>query len=479
MVSSEVETLARTGGLGDVVNQLSRALAAAGNDIRIVTPRYGNSVVPAGAKRWATPVRVPLGGVGTFDVSVLEAPLGSEAGPRVLLLDVPELYGRDGIYGDAHGAFGDNDLRFALMSRAALAVAERAWNVHGGCEKVVLHAHDWHAAPSILYARGAASPMWSKARTVFTIHNLAFQGELTLERARQLGFSDIHFSSYVLEHLGKANLMKGATALADCVTTVSRNYAKEILTDDFAFGLGLHLRAHADKLTGIENGIDAESFDPRTDRVIACNYDSHDVAAGKSANKHALMTDLGLDAGEDAPVVANISRLTWQKGIDLVLPHVSRMVEQGARLVFVGQGDAPLEDALRALETRFPRRVAVRITFDATLARRVYAGSDFVVVPSRFEPCGLVQMYAMRYGAIPIVTAVGGLRDTVLEDANVGTGLVAPHPSEQDVGAALDRALAMEQDVTRLVRTRLRAMARDSSWTAPAEAYARLYAGHR
>ncbi len=477
MISSEVESLARTGGLGDVANQLSRALADAGHDVLVVTPKYGSTTMPATTRRWDAAVRVTVGQAGTFDVGVVESRLGRA---RALLLDVPSLFDRAGIYADAHGPFGDNELRFCVMSRAALAVAERAWDLHASSgssahEDVVIHAHDWHAAPAILYARAGASAFWSQVRTVFTIHNLAYQGDMPLERARQLGFAEAHFSSYILEHVGKANMMKGATALVDRITTVSHTYAREILTDEFAFGLGLHLRAHAQNLVGIENGIDTAAADPRTDTSITRTYGVDDAAAGKAANKHALMAELALESDEDKPLFANISRLSWQKGIDLVLPHVPRMVDEGARFVFVGTGDPPLEAALRALEKRYPRRVSARIGFDPKLAQRVYAASDFMIVPSRFEPCGLVQMYAMRYGSIPVVTAVGGLKDTVHEDDTNGTGIVAPRPTEADVRAALDRALALTEHPERVHAMRRRAMERDSSWIVPAAAYARLY----
>jgi starch synthase len=480
MISAEVQSLARTGGLGDVVEALSGALAASGVDVVVVTPRYGVTRVPTGARAWDAPVVAPLGS-GERRVGVLEARLGPAdraARPRVCLLSDPALFDRAGIYGDRHGAFGDNAQRFATLSSAALAVAERAF---GGARPDVVHAHDWHAALALVYAAAARGVAWGRVPRVFTIHNLAFQGVLGEDAVDALGVPRAAWDDGWIRHDGRVNLMKGAVEVADRVTTVSETYAREIQRLSGGHGLDAHLRWHRRKLTGIVNGIDAASFDPRTDRAIARRYGPEDAAEGKRACRRALCAELGLDPGADearAPLFASVSRLHWLKGIDLLLAALPSLVEQGARVALVGSGDGALEAGLRAAAARWPGRVAARIAFDEQLARRVFAGADAFVVPSRDEPCGLTQMYAMRYGAVPVVTPVGGLLDTV-EPVDVaharGTGVVASAAHEAPLLIACEDAMAIRRDPIAWSSLVARAMARDSAWSTSAVRYARIY----
>jgi len=272
--------------------------------------------------------------------------------------------------------------------------------------------------------------------------------------------------------------MKGAIAYADRVTTVSPTYAREIQTQPGGFGLDGFLRDQATKLVGILNGIDTERFDPSRDATLAELYDTKTFEHGRATCKAALLAELGLDAQPGAPLFSTVTRLTGQKGIDLFLAAVPMLVERGARVAIVGQGEPELEASVLAMAARFPGRVAARIAFDGALARRTYAGSDFFVVPSRYEPCGLTQMYAMRYGAIPIVTAVGGLKDTVLPARPAqgeGTGLVAPHATPNELAFAIEDALTLYADGVALRELRRRAMQRDSSWTTSCQAYLALY----
>ncbi|MDB4943129.1 MAG: hypothetical protein JWP97_2663 [Labilithrix sp.] len=479
MISSEVESLARTGGLGDVVQALSLALAAQGEQVLVVTPRYGITTVPAGAQHWDEGVSIRHGW-GPDDVrtaGVLELPVAtfpSGGSRRVCLLDDSGLYDRAGIYGDASGAFGDNELRFAVMSRGGLEIAARVWE--GGPD--VIHAHDWHAAFAVLYARLVMGEHWAKKSVVFTVHNLAFQGVLDPGALDRLHLPRDAFRPELLLHQGNVNLMKGATALADRITTVSPTYAKEMLTPELGFGLDEHLRAHAHKLVGILNGIDRDAFDPARDAALTARYGAADAPDARKANKDALAEELGLEAG-DGPVLGCITRLTWQKGVDLLLPLLGEIVERGGRVILVGQGEPDLEERVRAAAERFPRRVVARIAFDPPLARRVYGGVDFFVVPSRFEPCGLTQMYAMRYGAIPIVTDVGGLHDTVepIDPATArGTGFVAAHAEVPSLRTALLAAFELWRDRGLVDEASARAMAADFGWPGPARAYAELYA---
>jgi starch synthase len=474
MVSAEMESLARTGGLGDMVEALSANVARLGAEVLVVTPLYGVTKVPPGTTRWegTLPVRVGWAPDDLRHVGVVE--LASAGRLRTCLLDDPGLFGRAGIYGDAAGAFSDNDLRFATLSRGALQIAARAW----GTLPDVVHAHDWHAAPAILYARLTMGERWASAKSVFTIHNLGFQGVMGEDALDRLGLPRAAFASGLLEHRGHVNLVKGAVAHADLATTVSPSYAREIQTPEGGFGLDGFLRTQSDKLRGVVNGIDTERFDPATDPHLAQRYDARSATEGRLACKRALLAELGLDGDASAPLFSTVTRLTWQKGTDLLLGVVPSLVERGARVALVGQGDQDLEAGVAAMARRFPGRVAARVAFDPVLARRVYAGSDFFYVPSRYEPCGLTQLYAMRYGAAPIVTAVGGLKDTVQAvrpALDTGTGIVAPFAGPTELLVATLDALTIFEDSVAMGGLSRRAMARDSSWTASAQAYLSMY----
>ncbi len=477
MVSSEVESLARTGGLGDVVDALSLALAEKGAHVLVVTPLYGVTRVPRTTSRWPSTVAVRHGWAEgdvrhTGVVELEPARFDSGGTRRICLLDDPPLFDRNGIYGDEHGGFGDNELRFAVMSRGALEIAARVWE--GGPD--VIHAHDWHASFAVLYARYVMGEHWAKKPIVFTVHNLAFQGVLDEGALDRLHIPRDAYVPEILLHQGNLNLMKGATALADRISTVSPTYAREILTPEGGFGLDEHLRAHEARLVGILNGIDAR-FDPRTDKALACRYDPAAAEEGRAECKTALAAEVGLDAG-DGPLFGCVTRLTWQKGIDLLVPLLGELVERGGRFVVVGQGDHDVQSSLLVAAERFKGRVAVRLAFDPPLSRRVYSGCDFFFVPSRYEPCGLTQLYAMRYGSIPIVTDVGGLHDTVepLEMVNErGTGFVAQKPEFGDLRAATLDAFELYRDPSVLARASARAMARNFSWDDPANRYDALY----
>jgi starch synthase len=478
MISSEVESLARTGGLGDVVDALSLALAEIGADVLVVTPLYGITRLPKTITRWpaSVPVRWGWGPSEVRDAGVVELertkhPSGGTR--RICLVDDPGLFQRAGIYGDAGGPFGDNPLRFAVLSRGALEISERVWE--GGPD--VLHAHDWHAAFAIVYARYVMGDAWKKRASVFTIHNLAYQGVLDEALLDRLHLPREAYVPEILKHEGHVNLMKGATALADSITTVSPTYAREILTPEFGFGLEQHLLAHASRLVGIVNGIDVARFDPKSDASIAERYDASAFDHGRAECKAALAKEFGLDAAS-GPIFGAVSRLTWQKGIDLLLPLFGEIVESGGSIAIVGQGEAELEAQLLDAMDHAPGRVSVRIAFDPPLSRRVYAGADFFLMPSRFEPCGLTQLYAMRYGSLPIVTDVGGLHDTVEPiDRSVerGTGFVAPKVDLESLRKVTDDALDLFSDHGAHARAVVRAMRKDFSWTGPAREYLALY----
>jgi starch synthase len=397
---------------------------------------------------------------------------------RTCLVDDPGLYQRAGIYADAGGPFADNPLRFAVLSRGALGIARRVWPEGPD----IIHAHDWHAAFAVVYAKLVMGAEWAKKPAVFTIHNLAFQGVLDESMLDKLHLPRAAFQPELLWHDGQLNLMKGATALADRITTVSPTYAREILTPAFGFGLDQHLRAHADRLVGIVNGIDTTRFDPRTDLAIASRYDVNGFERGRAECRAALAKEVGIELGS-GPMFGAVTRLTWQKGIDLLLPLFGEIVESGGSIVVVGQGEPELEAQLLDAVDHAPGRIAVRIAFDPPLSRRIYAGADFFLMPSRFEPCGLTQMYAMRYGSVPIVTDVGGLHDTVEPlhraqdrmEGETGTGFVAGALDVSALRDATDEALELYADRAAHARAIVRAMQRDFSWTEPARAYLSLY----
>jgi len=485
MVSAEVEALARTGGLGDAVVGLSHELASLGCEVLVVTPLYGVTRSHAPLSAWSDHVHVPVG-PAWFDANVLELPeVVHEGGGRVrtCLLDVPELFAREGIYGDRHGPFGDNDVRFAALSRGALEVAAKVFGEPGvGEGPDVVHAHDWHAALAVVYARTTMGAAWAEKVTVVTVHNLAHQGVLGLDAIERLGLPPTVASPEVALDRGGVSLLKAATALAHRVTTVSRGHAREILTPEGGFGLDAHLRAHAPKVSGILNGIDAARFDPSIDPDLVHNYDFASFLVGRSACKAHLVAELGLGAGGTGggALFGLVARLTAQKGVDLVLPLLASLVDRGANVVMLGTGEPTIEDAVRAAAARHPGRVSARIAFDEGLAKRIYSGADFLLVPSRFEPCGLTQMYAMRYGALPIVTPTGGLLDSVdpIDTArDVGTGFVAPETSVMGLLVACDDALVLRGDAEGYTRAVTRAMGRDASWLVSARAYLALYRG--
>ena len=436
MVAAEVAPFAHTGGLGDVLGGLSLALANLGVDVVVVTPRYGVTTIPEATRWWAdtVPARVGAAEEDVCALGVLETRVSGATGSgfRVCFLDYPTLFARDGIYGDAHGAFGDNDVRFAVMCRGALSVASRIWPADGekSAGPDVIHAHDWHAALAIVSSRLTMDHDGSIARTVFTIHNLAFQGVFGAAILERLGLPRAAYVDGTLEHDGQVNLLQGAVALADRVTTVSPTYALEIA--DAARRLRARLRLASPRRQARR--------DPQRDRrrPVRPEHGPDDRHAVRPRGSPRGQERLQARArGRARPRAGTWPPLRVRlpadraKGINLLLSLIPGLVAHGASFALVGTGDAPLERALGAVAERFP--VAWRAGSRSTRSCPAVCtrGADYFVVPSRYEPCGLTQLYAMRYGSIPIVTAVGGLRDTVTPISalfSTGTGLVATSP---------------------------------------------------
>lgn len=470
--SAEVFPLAKTGGLADVSAALPMALANLGVDIHLIMPGYTEALDRAVAKQEAIPLGTILGVDG---VSLIPAQL-PDSGLPIWLLDCPALYRRDGgLYLDADGRdWPDNAIRFAALShvvtRLALGTAGVDWRPD------VVHANDWHLGlvPALLAAEGGMRPP-----SLLTIHNLAFQGVFPAEVFPQLNLPPHWFSADVAEFYGKVSMLKAGIRFADRLTTVSPNYAQEILTPEFGCGLDGFLKARADHLSGILNGIDYGLWTPDDPLIVPCPYDAKRLT-GKRQCKASLQAELELTVDNEAPLIAFISRLTEQKMAD-ALPEIMPVIaEQGGQLAVLGEGDSAIEQALTALQTHYPGVVAVRIGYDEALARRMLAGADILAAPSRFEPCGLVQMYAMRFGTVPIVRNVGGLSDTVVRHEpgklnNQATGFMFDEPTVGSLAEAIERACRHYHKAVAWRAMQLRAMKQDFSWTRSAQQYLSLY----
>lgn len=465
-VTSEVTPFSKSGGLGDVAGALPAALAALGHDVKIVSPRYASvkdaRLAPTGH---SLVLRFPFGEVGG---PILSVRLAERL--EVLFLENAHYFERGGLYGDAHGEFGDNHRRFAYLTLGAFQAAQRLRFVPD-----VIHFNDWQTGLGPLaLRRGYQGTALGRARTVFTIHNLAYQGQFGKDIMGDLGLPwDVFTSENGIEFYDSVNFMKAALTFSDALTTVSPTYAREIQTPEQGFGLDGLLRRRQHVLAGILNGIDTEEWNPRTDAFLPERYGAQELA-GKAASKRELLRRFGL-ADTNAPVFGIVSRLAWQKGVDLLLEVLPTALQADMRFVAVGSGEGRYEEALRQLQARFPKQVGTFIGFDTGLSHLVEAGSDFFTMPSRYEPCGLNQMYSLRYGTVPIVRATGGLADTV-EDGLDGNGVLfeAFHPAA--LLGALRRALALYADPPRLEAFRRRGMEKDFSWTSSARKYEALYA---
>ena len=473
-IASEVAPWSKTGGLADVASALPRALAARGHEVLVVSPRYA-LIDPAAARlerRTASvAVRFPhgeeRGGLFTRD----------ERGVRWAFLDHEGFFDRAGVYGDAEGDYPDNDLRFAFLSVGGLVAAREL-----GFLPDVVHAHDWQTGLVPLALRrgwAGADPLFA-APTVFTIHNLAYQGRFPPGAMERLGLPADVFSPTGLEFWDDVSLLKSGLAFSEQLTTVSPRYAVEIRSGPEQ-GAGFEgLLAHrGHSLHGILNGADYEHWSPETDPALAAPY-SADHLGGKARCKAALLAELGLE-GDSRPLIGVVGRLAHQKGVDLVAEAMPRLVDLGVSVALVGSGDAALERTFRELARRFAGRLGVRLGFDDALAHRVQAGADLFLMPSRFEPCGLAQRYALRYGAPPVVRGVGGLRDTVIDadaDPERGVGFVFEEATADALVAATARALAARGE-PRWSAIVQRGMALDFSWDRAAAAYERVYAQAR
>jgi starch synthase len=464
-VASECVPLVKTGGLADVVGALPGALAGAGWDMRVLLPCY--RALRETARDW--PVVWDEGDLWGGPGRVLA---GEAGGVPVLLLDAPHLYDREGgPYSGPMGDHPDNAVRFAALSWTAARIAREGL---AGWRPDILHAHDWQAglAPAYLAYGGNGG-----CRSVMTIHNIAFQGWTPSHMLGVLRLPGHAYHPEALEYYGGISSLKAGLVTADRITTVSPGYAAELMRPEFGMGLQGVIAARAPVVSGILNGVDTGVWDPARETPGF----TAGALAGKAQARAALCQEFGLDV--PGPLAIVVSRLTDQKGIDLLPAVIPDFVLGGGGLIVLGSGDPGLEGAVRALAARFPGRVAVRIGYDEALSHRLFAGADAVLVPSRFEPCGLTQMYGLRYGTIPVVAEVGGLGDTVIgaTPATLATGVatgVTFHPVDAlAFGQALARCLALHAQPKVWAKLRANAMAHPVGWETSAAAYATLYEG--
>lgn len=473
-VAAECHPLVKTGGLADVVGALPPALAAAGAEVRVLLPGYAEVLARLATNDPATPVGAPCGALfGAARVQLLRTRVPGTQVP-LYVIDAPWLYGRAGnpYVAPDGGAWRDNHLRFALLGYVAAQLGAGA--LDPDWQPDIVHAHDWHAALAPVYLRQHPA---NEVRTVFTIHNLAFQGRFPLGVADALGIPANELTPSALEFHGDLSFMKGALLRADAITTVSPTYAREILGVEGGEGLDGVLRDRRARLHGILNGVDVASWDPARDAALAKTYSARDATAAKRANRRALRAEFGLP-DDGRPLFALVGRLTWQKGIDLLLDAARDPALADLQLLVLGTGEPGFEAALRALAEAAPDRIATRIAFDEALSHRVFGGADAILVPSRFEPCGLTQLYGLRYGTLPIVRRVGGLADTVVDESagETGNGFVFEAADAALFRDTLLRATALYHDApARWQALMARGMAQDVSWRGPARAYMDLY----
>jgi starch synthase len=468
-VTSEIYPLVKTGGLADVTGSLPKALASWGVETTSLIPGYPKVMQ---LLKNANPLVVfdDLLGVRA---SLLHARVD---GLSLFVLDAPELYDRPGgPYVDAQGRdHPDNWKRFAALSRAA---AEIAAGLLPGWQPDLVHTHDWQSAMTSVYMRD----MGCTVPVVITIHNIAFQGQYSAGLISELRLPSSLYSMRGLEYFGDISFLKGGLQTADAITTVSPTYAREILTPRFGMGMDGVLNERVAVLRGIVNGIDLDVWDPATDPYLPRKYDINSLRR-KRENRQVLLDRFGLDSDDSGPVFSAISRLTWQKGLDMLAETADEVLANGGKLIIFGQGDHDIEQHLLATAHRYPGRMAVHIGYDEPTAHLIHAGSDAIVQPSRFEPCGLTQLYALRYGTVPVVSRTGGLSETIIDandaamSARVATGFQF-HPVNTDgLRLALRRAMHAYVEPKMWARLQNQGMKAKFSWERSAQQYATVYA---
>ena len=471
-VASEGLPFSKTGGLADVIEALPKALVALGHEVAVVLPRYRGTRAGTVVMNSMT---VPMGTTLRFAAIADGA---KPHGVQYFFVDDPEYFDREQLYGVGGRDYPDNAERFAEFARAAIELAKQVWAPD------VIHCHDWQSAlvPVLLRTSYEADPQLRAVPVIFTIHNMAFHGQFPPAILEQIGLPDSLFRIDALEFFGKVNYLKGGLVYSDYLTTVSRKYAEEIQTPEYGAGLDGVIRTRADRLTGILNGVDYSVWNPELDNLIASRYSAKDMA-GKEACKRDLLAQFQLPEGNlQRPLVGIVSRFTDQKGFDLLAQVADELLKEDLAVVALGAGDAKYERMFRELALRFPSRCSVKIAYDNTLAHKVEAGADIFLMPSRYEPCGLNQIYSLRYGTVPVVRSTGGLDDTIepfQQATGRGTGFKFREYTGTALLATLRQALALFRDKVSWRRMQTNGMAKDFSWRASAAEYVRLYEAAR
>ena len=472
MLASEVVPFAKTGGLADVAGALPKFLSPLGLELRVVLPLYRET------KKKNLPLRRVIESL-EMDWNGEKVPFSvweSREGPLgFLMIERDEYFDRDFLYGTPRGDYPDNAERFAFFSKAALETLR-----HLGFRPDVIHAHDWQAAIALALLKFvyAQDPFFAYTRSLFTIHNLAYQGLFEKDVLGRIGLPDDLFNMEDLEFYGKVNYLKGGILYSTAVSTVSKRYSQEIQTPEFGYRLDGLLRKRRDRLFGILNGVDYADWNPATDKFIIRPFDPT-YLDGKKECKKDLLRSFSLDGvKEECPVVGMVSRLAGQKGFDIVCESLEEIFKMGAVLVVLGTGEEVFQKALSAAREKFPGSLGLKIAFDESLSHKIYAGSDMFLIPSRYEPCGLTQMYSLRYGTVPVVRATGGLDDTIQEHdpaRGTGNGFRFQEYSSAALLSSLKKAITVHRQKEHWRQLVQRAMACDFSWEMSAREYLRLY----
>jgi starch synthase len=468
--ASDCVPFSKTGGLADVVGALPRALASLGHQVSVYVPRYRQTKL-TDPQTVVKSITIPFDDKYRF-CSVVTA--GTSNGVRFYFVDYPPYFDREALYGGPSGDYPDNAERFALFSRAVIEASKVLGVPH------IFHCHDWQSAliPVMLRTLYAEDPAFRELATVFTIHNMGYQGLFPPDTLPLLMLPWELFTISKMEFFGQVNFLKGALVHSDFVTTVSRKYSHEIQTTEYGFGLEGVLRNRAATVAGILNGVDYDEWSPQTDKFIVAKYSSEDLS-GKAQCKKDLLNAFGV-ANSDAkvPVIGIVSRFAAQKGFDLITQIMDRLAREELIMVVLGSGDKPYEEMFVRLNRQFPNKIAAKVAFDNAIAHKIEAGADMFLMPSRYEPCGLNQIYSLKYGTVPIVRATGGLDDTIEPwDARSGkgTGFKFTDYTGEALLATIKQALLAYRDPSSWQKLMRNGMARDFSWGASAREYGKVY----
>jgi starch synthase len=469
--ASECVPYAKTGGLADVVGALPQALAVLGHDVTVYLPRYKQTKLPPETQVAIPSVTVPFDDRYRF-CAVLNG--GKHHGVQFYFIDYPPYFEREALYGTQVSDYPDNAERFCLFSRAVLEASK----VLGVPD--VFHCHDWQSAlvPALLRSLYSEDPAFQRVGSVFTIHNIGYQGLFPPDILPLLMLPWDLFTISKMEFFGRVNFLKGALVFSDFITTVSRKYSQEIQTAEFGFGLEGVLRSRAATVAGILNGVDYSRWNPETDQHIACRYDSKSLA-GKAVCKRDLLAQFGIeDANPETPVVGILGRFAAQKGFDLISHVADRLAREDMILTVLGAGDKPYEDLFRRLHKQLPKKIAVKVAYDNVLAHKIVAGSDLLLMPSHYEPCGMTQIYGLKYGTVPVVRATGGLDDTIETwdpKTGKGTGFKFVEYAGDALLAALRSALQTYRDRDAWLKLMRNGMSKEFSWAISAQEYVKVY----